>query len=105
MHSTPLLLLYGTYWQYRGGNLGAVTTIKAAEANLPVVSLILVVPVCDNIATAEPETWDEEPVVSSGRTTQAEEYKPGLLGPGLVRNTYTFPIRKAVVGGKKDQVL
>jgi len=25
-----------------------------------------------------------EPVVSTGRTTQAEGYRPGLVGPGLV---------------------
>jgi hypothetical protein len=36
-------------------------------------------------------------VVSTGRTTQAMRYRPGLVGPGLVRNTYTCPIRKVVV--------
>jgi len=40
-------------------------------------------------------------VVSTGRTTQAEGYRPGLVGPGLVRNTYTFPIRKAIVRGEE----
>jgi hypothetical protein len=40
-------------------------------------------------------------VVSTGRTTQAEGYRPGLVGPGLVRNTYTFPIRKGVVRGEE----
>jgi hypothetical protein len=42
------------------------------------------------------------PVGSTGRTTQAMGYRPGLVGPGLVRNTYTFPIKKVVVrGGRK----
>jgi hypothetical protein len=38
--------------------------------------------------------------VSTGRTTQAEGYRPGLVGSDLVRDTYTFPIRKAVVRGE-----
>ncbi len=42
------------------------------------------------------------PVVSTGHTTQAMGYRPGLVGPGLARNTYTFPIKKVVVrGGRK----
>ena len=41
-------------------------------------------------------------VVSTGRATQVQGYRPGLVGPGLVRNTYTFPIKKVVVrGGRK----
>ena len=41
--------------------MAAVTTLKAVEANLPVVSQILINPVCDNTATAESETWMERP--------------------------------------------
>jgi hypothetical protein len=36
-------------------------------------------------------------VVSKGRSTQAEGYRPDQARPGLVINTYAFPIRKVVV--------
>jgi hypothetical protein len=44
-----------------------------------------------------------DPVVSTGRTAQAEGYSPGPVRLGLVRNTYTSSIRIVVGHGKKDQ--
>ena len=40
-------------------------------------------------------------MVSTSRTTQADGYRPGLVGPGLVINTYNFPIGKMVVRGEE----
>ena len=39
-------------------------------------------------------------VVSTGRTTQAEGYRPGLVGPGMIVRTYTLLIGKVIVHGK-----
>jgi acetyl esterase/lipase len=48
---------------FRGGNLAAVTTLKAVEAGLHVnlKAQILMAPVCDNTATLESETWSQRP--------------------------------------------
>jgi acetyl esterase/lipase len=61
--SSPFISGRLTFINFRGGNLAAVTTLKAAEAGLHVnlILQILMVPVCDNTATPKSETWRQRP--------------------------------------------
>jgi acetyl esterase/lipase len=68
---------------FRGGNLAAVTTLKAVEAGLHVnlKAQILMVPVCDNTATPESETWSQRPHAPQLIPKRMLSYRESYLGP------------------------
>jgi hypothetical protein len=64
------------------------------------VNLIRADPEARSSGGRVPLIYGQCTVVSTGHTTQAEGYRPGLVGPGMIVRTYTFLMGKVVVRGE-----